>query len=90
MTIANIISSYYNELKSMCRDKERIVSEGRTDEDWLNDICLTALKKYRDTEIDEDEGKEYLKKNLLMSLMFKYKKIDNKISYMEDMELKNY
>ena len=85
MTITDILSKYYNDLYDMLRDKETLVSETKTDEDHLQDICLTAIRKYKDHEIDEEEGKTYLIKSLLMMLKFKYKRKDKDTVYISSL-----
>lgn len=85
MKIADILSKYYDELYGMLRDKERCIAETKTDEDYLQDVCLTALRKYKDAEVDEEEGKEYLIKSLLMMLKFKQKRRDKNTVYIADL-----
>lgn len=84
-TISAIISSYYDELHRMLRDKDCLISECKTDEDHLQDVCLTAIRKFKDTPIEEEEGKEYLTKSLLMMLKFKQKRRDKNTVYIEDL-----
>ena len=84
MTIAEIITKYYGEFKKILKDPDRMVAEGKTDEDYLQDVCMTALKKYKNRDIDELEGAEYLFKNLRMEMKFKYHRKDKNITYIED------
>ena len=69
----------------MLRDKDTLISETKTDEDHLQDICLTALRKYKEHDITEEEGKEYLIKSLLMMLKFKQKRRTKDTVYIEEL-----
>ena len=85
MTINQIITKYYKELQSLCKD-DVAVANGKTEYDLLNDVCLTALRKYKNTEITEDAGKEYLYKTLIREKHFQYKRIDNRIIFTDNLE----
>ena len=77
MTIAEIINDHYEELKSMCKNTNTVVSCHRTSEDVFQDVMVMALNKYKDRKISEDEGIKYLRKSLAMELYFQWNKIDN-------------
>ena len=83
--MADIISKYYSQLYGMLREKESLISECKTDEDHLQDVCLMALKVWKDREVEEEEGKAYLLKSLLMALKFKRKRINRNVLSFEDL-----
>ena len=63
MKISDVISKYYNTLHKEV-DGELVISQSRTTEDILQDVCITALRKFRNMDITEEEGLAYLKKTL--------------------------
>lgn len=71
MTIYDIISKYYDNLKKEVNG-ELVISQGRTTEDILQDVCITAMRKYKDNDIDEEEGLNYLKKTLFTEKHFSW------------------
>lgn len=77
-TIRQVISKHYAELKSKC-SCDKVISQGRTECDILQDICITAMRKYKDNEIDENEGYEYLKKTLFTEKHFQHKRLKSEI-----------
>lgn len=77
MKIEDIIEKYYEHFYNKIVRHNKVISQGRTPEDLLNDVCLTALRKYKNKEIDENEGYNYLKKTLYMENIFQYKRIKN-------------
>lgn len=85
MKMSDIISKYYQELYDMLREKDSMISEAKTDEDHLQDVCLMALKVWKDKEVEEEEGKAYLVKSLLMALKFKRKRINRNVQSFEDL-----
>lgn len=85
MDIATIIAKHYDTLKKMLKDTDRIVSQCKTDEDHLQDICMMAMKTQKNKNLTEQEGFDYLKKSLLMTLHFKNKKIDKTVQYFADL-----
>ena len=90
MTIADIISKHYDTLKKEVNG-ELVISHSKTSEDILQDVCLTALRKYKNTDISEEEGLSYLKKTLFTEKHFSWnrKKTDIMV-YMADVpDIKN-
>ena len=85
MKINDIITKYYLELKSKCHNDDRVISMGRTSEDVLQDVCLTAVRKYRNKEIKEDEGKVYLQKTLFYELKFQRNRVDPRMVFTDDL-----
>ena len=52
MLISDIISKHYDTLKKGVNG-ELVISQGRTTEDILQDVCLTAMRKFKNTNITE-------------------------------------
>lgn len=86
MEIREIITKHYEELKSMCRKTNVVVSCYRTSEDIFQDVMVMALKKYKERDLSEQEGVDYLKKSLVMEFYFQYSKIDNNEVLMGDLK----
>ena len=90
MTISDIITKHYDTLKKEV-NWELVISHSKTSEDILQDVCLTALRKYKNTDISEEEGLSYLKKTLFTEKHFSWnrKKTDIMV-YMADIpDIKN-
>lgn len=90
MTISDIITKHYDTLKKEVNG-EKVISHSKTSEDILQDVCLTALRKYKNTDISEEEGLTYLKKTLFTEKHFSWnrKKTDIMV-YMADVpDIKN-
>ena len=71
MTIADILTKHYKSLKNEVNG-EQVISQSRTTEDILQDVCITALRKYGDSDITEEEGLTYLKKTLFSEMHFSW------------------
>lgn len=71
MKISEIISKYYDILHKEVNG-ELVISQSRTTEDILQDVCITALRKYKDQDITEEEGLNYLKKTLFTEKHFSW------------------
>ena len=90
MLISDIITKHYDTLKKEVNG-EKVISHSKTSEDILQDVCLTALRKYKNTDISEEEGLSYLKKTLFTEKHFSWnrKKTDIMV-YMADIpDIKN-
>ena len=84
MTISDIIEKYYDTLKKEVNG-EKVISHSKTSEDILQDVCLTALRKYKNTDISEEEGLTYLKKTLFTEKHFSWnRKKSDILVYMAD------
>lgn len=90
MTISDIITKHYDTLKKEVNG-ELVISHSKTSEDILQDVCLTALRKYKNTEISEEEGLSYLKKTLFTEKHFSWnRKKTDILVYMENIpDIKN-
>lgn len=71
MKISEIISKYYDTLHKEVNG-ELVISQSRTTEDILQDVCITALRKYKNIDIAEEEGLAYLKKTLFTEKHFSW------------------
>jgi len=71
MTIREIISNHYDELHSYC-SADKVISLSKTEEDILQDVCMTACRKFKENDISEKDGISYLKKTLFTELHFQY------------------
>lgn len=78
MTIKQVIDKYYDELISNC-SCDKVISQGRTECDICNDVCITAMNKYKNSDITEEEGLSYLKKTLFTEKHFQYARKKNEI-----------
>ena len=84
MTISDIITKHYDTLKKEVNG-EKVISHSKTSEDILQDVCLTALRKYKNTDISEEEGLSYLKKTLFTEKHFSWnRKKTDILVYMEN------
>ena len=72
MTISEIINKHYSNLKTYCKNDDVVISLGRTSEDILQDVCMTACRKFKENDISEEDGISYLKKTLFTELHFQY------------------
>ena len=90
MTISDIISKHFDTLKKEVNG-ELVISHSKTSEDILQDVCLTALRKYKNTDISEEEGLSYLKKTLFTEKHFSWnRKKTDILVYMADIpDIKN-
>ena len=83
MTISNIITKHYDELLAQC-SCDKVISQGRTECDILQDVCITAMRKYKGKEIDEEEGISYLKRTLFTEKHFQYSRKKGEIIIFTD------
>ena len=83
MTISEILSKHYYNLQREVSG-ELVISQGRTTEDILQDVCLTAMRKYKQNEIEEEEGLNYLKKTLFTEKHFSWNRKKNEILIFTD------
>ena len=79
MTINEVIEKHFKELKSLVKISDIPVYNGYMAEDVFQSCFLTAIKKFREKEVDENTALEYLKRTILNEVKFSYrrKKKDN-------------
>lgn len=83
MKISEIIENNYYTLHKEVNG-ELVISQGRTTEDILQDVCITALRKYKNQDIEEEEGLSYLKKTLFTEKHFSWNRKKNEIIVFTD------
>ena len=83
MKIHDILSKWYDTLHKEVSG-ELVISQGRTTEDILQDVCITAMRKYKDHDIEEDEGLAYLKKTLYTEKHFSWNRKKGEILVFTD------
>lgn len=87
MTIKEIIDKHYDELHSYC-SADKVVSLSKTEEDILQDVLVTAMRKFKDKDISEKEGMDYLKLTLYNEQHFQMaRKKKDKVIFVEDINL---
>ena len=78
MKISEVIERNYEDLLERCR-KYNSIEETREPEDVLHDIIITAITKFKDEDIDEEEAIHYLKRSLYFESKFYFSR--DKIHY---------
>lgn len=71
MKIGDVITKYFDQLHNEVNG-ELVISQGRTTEDIFQDVCITAIRKYKDSDVDEEEAINYLKKTLFTEMHFSW------------------
>ena len=89
MTIGEIITAHFNEFSGMVKNTDIVIEEGNTYEDIFQNVMMTALKKYKDKEVDENEGVEYIKKTFLLEVFFSPKRKNRDMLVFTDASLEN-
>lgn len=86
MNIKEIISKHYDELHHFC-SPNKTISLGLTEEDILHNVCITAMRKYKDRNIEESDGMDYLKLTLYTEQLFQKPRMKKDlISLMDDIK----
>ena len=89
MTIGEIITAHFNEFSGMVKNTDIVIEEGNTYEDIFQNVMMTALKKYKGKEVDENEGLEYIKKTFLLEVFFSPKRKNRDMLVFTDASLDN-
>lgn len=74
MTVDEIISQRYQDLQKLLKNTDTIVYEGLTYDDILNNVLITQLRKFKDQDLDPEEGFEAIKRAVLTEFLFLPKK----------------
>lgn len=74
MDINQIINKHFKTLKSLVKSSPVPIYNGFMDEDIFQSCILTAINKYHNEQVDENEGLEYLKRIILNETKFSYRK----------------
>lgn len=86
MNIREIISNHYDELHKFC-SSDVVISLSKTEEDILHDVCVTAMRKFKDKDIEESKGMDYLKLTLYTEQLFQKPRMKKDIiSLMDDIK----
>ena len=75
--IGDIITKHYHELIKLATASDIPVYNSLMVEDILQNCFLTALNKYKETDISEENGLNYLKKTILNEVKFSYRRKKN-------------
>lgn len=93
MKLNEVINKYYDEWLRFVKTKNvsTVVDEAcRTSDDILQDVMVTAIRKYGDTDVDEQEALEYVKLTLCTELAVQYKRKPKMIFRIGDMQTFKY
>ena len=86
MKVRECLEKYYPVLCSTCRNLEQVIYDSKTCEDILNDIIISAIRKYADKDMDEEELFQNIKKQFLLELKFSWKRRGaEKLVYFENL-----
>lgn len=89
MKIEDIINEKYEYFHSLLPNTDISIYDGYTFEDILSNVLLTAIKKFKAKDIEEEEGFEYIKKTLLTEILFsKKRKVKDKLIFTD--KINNY
>ena len=84
MTIREIIDSNYYYLHNFC-SSDKVISLSKTEEDILHDVLITAMRKFKDKDISEQEGMSYLKLTLYNEQLMQTRRIcKDKLVFVEN------
>ena len=84
MTIREIIDSNYDYLHNFC-SSDKVISLSKTEEDILHDVLITAMRKFKDKDISEQEGMSYLKLTLYNEQLMQTRRIcKDKLVFVEN------
>lgn len=84
MNIREIINKNYDYLHGFCTT-DKVISLSRTEEDILHDVCITAIRKYKDCDVEESDGLSYLKLTLYIEQVRQTsRKKKDKLEYVEN------
>jgi len=75
MTIEYIITKKYNELNKLCKNKDVLIYH-QTPEDYLHLAMISSLIKYKDSDLDIENGIQLIRQEYLLQLIFAKKKIN--------------
>lgn len=88
MKINEIIEKNYNNLlKYIEKNRDVAIANSKTGEDIFHDILYTAMNKFKDEDISEEDGLSYIKKTLFYEQLFQQnKKSKDKLIFTDDLE----
>ena len=89
MTIGEVIAKHYDEYKALIRNPDTVIENSNTYEDIFQSAILTALKKYKDEEVDEKEAFNYVRKTILTEFLFCRKRKKRDLLILSDENFEN-
>lgn len=84
MKINQIIEKYDGEFRQLIREDNKVIAQSKMREDLLQETYLHALKMWKNFEMTEEEGYNWLRQKVINSILYQYKKIDGKIIYLDN------
>lgn len=78
MKIREIIDKYYKDFLYVCTNK---AINGEDEFDVLDNCCITAIRKFDEKDIDEQEGLDYLWRIFGAARFFRKKKVDKHLIF---------
>ena len=89
MNIRQIINMHFNELSSLVKHSDIPIYCGNMSEDVLQNCFLVALNKFKDNEIEEEYGFNYLRNTICSEIKYAYRRkgrdnlifVENLIAY---------
>ena len=89
MTVSEVITKYFTVFSGMVRNQDKVIEDSRTSEDLFDDAMYTAMKKYKDKDVDETEAYDYICKTLLTEWFFAPKRKKRDILIFTDVSFEN-
>lgn len=83
MKINQIIEKNDKEFRQLIREDNKVIAQSKLREDLLQDTYLHAMKMWKQQEIDEETGYNWLRQKIINSILYQYKKIDGKLIYVD-------
>lgn len=80
MKIREIIEAHYKDFLYVCKNK---AINGEDEFDVLDNCCITAIRKFDEKDIDEQEGLDYLWRIFGAARFFRKKKVDKHLIFTE-------
>lgn len=74
MTINDVIEKHFRQLQSLAKPSDIPVYNGYMIEDIFQSCFITAIKKFKDEDVDENTALEYLKRTILNEVKFSYRR----------------
>ena len=82
MLINEIIDKYYNTLnKKYVNNRNIALPFGMSGEDILQEVLMLSIRKFKNKDIPEEEGINYIKRNLYYRNHFAFSNKDNDIIF---------
>lgn len=74
MTINEVITKHFFQLKALAKPSDIPVYNGNMIEDIFQSCFITAIKKFKNKDVDENIALEYLKRTILNEIKFSYRR----------------